>query len=260
MAVLDDLLRHEEQFTRQALDMIAEDRPLVEECVGLAFLALQGTQPIQHAAYTSISRLFTDACVGVEQTFMSTLRAQPRLGWAALRFAAECLKDMDCIFRRPALEQAWFAVLKASPDEYKAAHTRFVDERKLVVPNEVTRVCSLTMTLGNVFGAHPNASAFGLLGSPSAPEPGYLRLPLRATSPETIRWHIRHQLLHAYHITVTLADFRVAHLSGEAKQALAEKRRVFDQHMVPFVRANVRPPGASRDGSAGGSASGGAAC
>ncbi len=86
-------------------------------------------------------------------------------------------------------EQARFGILTPDPDKHRAAHEKFVAERKSVPANDITRMCSLTMTLGNVFGAHPNASGFGLLGSGQLVREGILRLPLRATSPETIRWH-----------------------------------------------------------------------
>ncbi len=41
MAALDDLIGHESEFIRQALTFISEDRPLVEECLGLVYLAMQ---------------------------------------------------------------------------------------------------------------------------------------------------------------------------------------------------------------------------
>lgn len=157
-----------------------------------------------------------------------------------MRLAAESLKDLDCIIRAPELEAAWFKVLQPDMAAHEAAVAEFRKARRKVPSSEVTRMCSATMKLANILGAHPNASSMAILGVARSQRDGVVVLPLRATQPDLIAWHIRKQLIHGYHVAITLADFRLAYMSGDAKERLLGRRRAFDEHMVPFIRANVR--------------------
>jgi hypothetical protein len=147
------------------LEVLGSLRPVTDGILWFSHQLPRINSSVGTVSVESLARLMLDSCVHVEQAVLCTLRGQPRLGWAALRIAAEALKDLDAIDRMPDLHELWLSIGRSSsPKEIKAAFEAFKSKRKTLSRTTVTQVCQTCMETCNFLGSHPNASSWKTLG------------------------------------------------------------------------------------------------
>jgi hypothetical protein len=234
MTTLGDVAGHEARFFDESLEWLGERKDLISSILSLAHGTAQYPDPLSEGGTIAMGRLLVDASVAIEQAFVCTLRAQPRLGWASLRIAAEATKDLDCIRRETALLPLWTAVGLArtahdcvrSQDAFKAARVRVAHTR-------VTKTCQTTMRLCSILGSHPNATALGSMGAVSIDTEGStVSLPSRVTDRAVLGWHVEQLLKHSAMVALALAEIRWETLASNDRAALSERAR----HVADLVR------------------------
>ena len=238
MAALKDCLRLEARHADEIAGQLGDFEAPVDAIVWLCFQVAETGPGINHKATTSLSRLLVDSAVHVEQAFVSVVRGQPRLGWTAMRLAAEALKDLVCIEQHPPLHELWLNLARSSTeDEVQAAKAAFQAERKNVRDTPLTQVCMKTMSLCNHFGAHPNGGSWATLGPTKPISDDHMSIPPRLTDATMVRWHVQHMLVHAVPILDALAQFRARYLLAADAAELLRKRDAALRTAWPLVEA-----------------------
>jgi hypothetical protein len=229
MSILDDLLKHETEFV------------VIERILSVVHLTIRYATPLAEANTLGLARLLVDAAVSVEQAFLSAFRAQPRLGWASMRIAAEALKDLDCIQRDSKLYPLWMGVGTASSTRQSVkAQVAFKEARKHVAHTWTTEVCQTSMRLCSIFGSHPNATSLGTMGSTSIdPVAMTARIPARVTDAENLDWHLDQMIRHATLITAGLAKARLDTLGESDRTELERHTNQLLAAAKPFMEEAV---------------------
>jgi hypothetical protein len=210
MDSLDNYIDHEFQFIHETRARIGERDHAIERIIHLAIMAANYDSPFASGSTMCLGRLLLDSAVSIEQAFLCAFRAQPKLGWASMRIAAEACKDLDCLMRAPDLLPYWIAIGEAmTPDESRAASSSFSKQRKRIPESAITGICKKTMELCNVLGSHPNATSLASMGpTPFSKEEKFVCLPSRVTDSSALDFHLGHLMTHGKILAQSLAKLR----------------------------------------------------
>jgi hypothetical protein len=224
MSVLSDCLSYEADDSAANLEQLEEYRQPAERIVWYCFQLPHAGKSVGGVSAGSLARLLLDASVHIEQAFVSVLRGQPRLGWAALRIAAEATKDLDAIDRRPELHKVWLgAVSSSSSADAKKARRSFQAGRKAAGKSAVTNLCEACMELCGHLGSHSNSTSWETVGPVTEVTDDHVALPARLRDPEMLRFHVSHLIRHSVMLLAVLTRFRLQYLESVEADALRDK-------------------------------------
>lgn len=237
MSILSQYHANEASFFEETLARIGTISRAVEKVIELAILATRGETPLREDGNIAMGRLLLDSAVAVEQAFMGVYRAQPKLGWAAMRIAAESCKDLECLGSSQELVPLWLKVSEAtSLKEYAKAEKAFSRARRKVPQTDSIEACQITMKLCNIFGSHPNSTSLQTMGpSRIDKKQGSVVLPSRVTDPKAIDFHISRMIVHGMGVALNLAHFRAATLDETEKRALLNKSDSLGSIVFPHL-------------------------
>lgn len=241
MSILEDLLKHEVAFTEATIGRLGFRREIIEQILSVAHLATRYTTPFGDTNTLGLARLMLDSAVAIEQAFLCALRAQPKLGWASMRLAAEALKDLDCIQRVPNLYSLWINVggARSTRDSVKAQQA-YKGARKEVTRTWTTEVCQESMRLSSIFGSHPNATSLATMGPTTIDAVAKTaQLPARVTEAAALDWHLDQIIRHATLIVAALAHARSQTLGESDRAELTHHRDQLVAAAKPFMEAAV---------------------
>lgn len=254
MGTLDDFLAHEATFLEESVGRLGARKNVIDLILSVAHMATQYQTPLADVGTLGMARLLVDAAVAIEQAFLCALRAQPRLGWAAMRIAAEATKDLECIRKEPGLYQLWLAIGSArTTRESTDAQAAFKDARKQVSHNDVTRACQESMRLCSILGSHPNATALGSMGpTPIDDGTSTVTMPVRVTDARALDWHLDQMIKHSTAIVSALASVRMASLSDGDRDDLAKwclRLNEPERLLIQAADTEIRDDGGDQDSS-----------
>jgi hypothetical protein len=228
MGTLRDFLKHESAFARRQLARLGDREHDIDLVLSVAHLTTRFSSPLMEGGGANLgaARLLVDVAVFVEQAILCTLRAQPRLGWASLRVAAEATKNLECIRLEPEVCNKWIAIgFAKTRQEADQAQRVFANAKKAVAHTVITRMCQEVMWLSSMLGSHANAAALGSMGPmPAKPDELSIAVPVRVTDEETLDWHLDQLVRHAARITDATAAIRMISLDETEKVELERWR------------------------------------
>lgn len=237
MSILHQYHANEAAFFEDTLSRLGGISHAVDKVIELAFLSTKGRAPLREDGNIAFGRLLLDSAVAVEQAFMCVYRAQPKLGWASMRIAAESCKDLECLESSPELIALWLKVNgAASLEEFAKAEKIFSRTRRKVPPTDSIKACQITMKLCNIFGSHPNATSLQTMGPGRIDRTeGSVVLPARVTDPKAIDFHVTRMLVHGMGIALNLAHFRAKTINEPEKLTLLNKCESLGPIVYPFL-------------------------
>ena len=238
MGTLDDFLAHEAQFLEESVGRLGARKGVIDLILSVVNMAMRYSTSLAEIGTVGMGRLLVDATVAIEQVFLCTLRAQPRLGWAAMRIAAEATKDLECIRNESELYQLWLSIGSAkSTNEFAKTQAAFKKAQRQVSQNEITQACQESMRLCSILGSHPNATALGTMGpTPIDNDRSTITMPTRVSDQKALDWHLDHMIKHATCIALALAHIRMASLNDRDRDELASWCRQLNEKAQPFLK------------------------